>query len=115
MKRHLENPFTLSGDFRGMVLFILAIWQQDSHGRHSIWITNMLQSGSPNTSGDNECSHTCASLPPILVTDFANRKPKSPAAPHEDCALTSLTWKLRQVGMKRRQQPFGSKTKDSYS
>lgn len=45
---------TLSTDPPGSVLDILAYGQQVSPDRRSIWIHNMLQSGSRDSSGDNE-------------------------------------------------------------
>lgn len=51
-----------SRDPQCTMLDIQAYGQQVSPDRHSIWIPNMLQSGSPDSFGDNECQ-ACA--PPL--------------------------------------------------
>lgn len=51
-----------SRDPQCTMLDIQAYGQQVSPDRHSIWIPNMLQSGSPDSSGDNECQ---ACVPPL--------------------------------------------------
>ncbi len=101
-KKKALTATTLSTDPPASVSDILAYGQQVSPDRRSIWIPNMMQSGSRDSSGDNECQ---ALTPPprsaqILVTDFSNRKLKAITLLHRHSALTASEQQLKQVGIK---------------